>query len=76
MTVKDHIYQRMTGFEPEAVEVVDRHIRYADARQCHRSYRASLLAAKEGTPYHRAMLGRCYDWLRLLKEKNIALLEL
>lgn len=76
MTVKDHIYQRMTGFEPEAVEVVDRHIRYADARRCHRSYRASLLAAKEGTPYHRAMLSRCYDWLRLLKEKNIALLEL
>jgi hypothetical protein len=66
----------MTGFEPEAVEVVDRHIRYVDSRQCHRSYRASLLAAKEGTPYHRAMLSRCYDWLKMLKEKNITLLEL
>jgi hypothetical protein len=73
MTDDEKVTHYMVNYLPDEVEVKDGATTYHNARKTHRSFAAQLVNSDPETRVNRAYLTRCLSWLRLLKNKGIAL---
>jgi hypothetical protein len=69
--IEKRIIQVMTDMQPVEAKIIDRHITYHSTTATHNSYREQLINADRETRVYRTYLMRCYDWIRLLKNRKV-----
>jgi hypothetical protein len=71
MTNYEKIIHYMTEMLPDEATIVDGPTTYTSTQQAHKALARYLTTAKQGTSVHRTYTINAFDWLVLLKKKNI-----
>jgi hypothetical protein len=71
--IEQKTIEYMTTKMPIESSIVDRHTTYHSTSATHQSYASQLMNASRGSGAYRTYLIRCYNWLVLLKKRDIQL---
>jgi hypothetical protein len=71
--IEQKTIEYMTTKLPEDTSIVDRHITYHSTIATHKSYASQLVNANRRSGAYRTYIIRCYDWLVLLKKRDVHL---
>ena len=73
MTNYEKIIHYMTEMLPDEATVVDGPTTYTSTTRAHEALASYLMATDKHAPVHRTYMLKAFNWLVLLKKKNIKL---